>query len=151
MPSWQRHAQKGVMHVHSSCFANLNLLGRLFKRYLTWGLVTWRWGTPGRWGNPLRWGNPPVHICSRLHDRWGDPPHVTSPTRGPPAPCKQALRPRVRKSLDLYISSLVGNFKKISAFLVYALCFHETFHDEWCFKDKRIGRPENVKNWLNSV
>ena len=31
-------------------------------------------------------------ILSRLHDRWGDPPHVTSPTWGPPPPCKQALR-----------------------------------------------------------
>ena len=46
--SWQRQAQKGVMHVHSSCFANLILLGRLFKRHLTCGLFTWRWGTPGR-------------------------------------------------------------------------------------------------------
>ena len=27
-----------------------------------------------------------------LHDRWGDPPHVTSPIWGPPSPCKQALR-----------------------------------------------------------
>ena len=63
------------------------------------GLFTWRCGTPGRWGNPVRWSNPPVHkmshfkikIWSRLHDRWGDPPHVTSPTWGPPPPCKQAL------------------------------------------------------------
>ena len=41
-------------------------------------LFTWRWGTPGSWGNP------PVHIISHLNlttfnDRWGDPPHVTSP------------------------------------------------------------------------
>ena len=28
---------------------------------------------------------------SRLHDRWGEPPHVTSPIWGPPLPCKQAL------------------------------------------------------------
>ena len=63
------------------------------------GLFTWRCRTRGRWGNLLRWGNPPVHkmshfkikIWSRLHDRWGDPPHVTSPTWGPPPPCKQAL------------------------------------------------------------
>ena len=32
-----------------------------------------------------------ILICSRLHDRWGDPPHVTSPIWGPPPPCKQAL------------------------------------------------------------
>ena len=30
-------------------------------------------------------------ISSRLHDRWGDPPYVTSPIWGPPPPCKQAL------------------------------------------------------------
>ena len=61
-----------------------------------WGLFTWRWGTSGRWGNPLGWGNPPVHIISHFNlttfrDRWGNPPRVTSPTWGPPAPCKQAL------------------------------------------------------------
>ena len=30
-------------------------------------------------------------MWSRL-DRWGDPPHVTSPIWGPPPPCKQVLR-----------------------------------------------------------
>ena len=29
---------------------------------------------------------------SRLHVRWGNLPHVTSPTWGPPPSCKQALR-----------------------------------------------------------
>ena len=35
-----------------------------------------------------------ILISSRLHDRWGDRPHVhvTSPIRGPPPPCKQALK-----------------------------------------------------------
>ena len=33
-----------------------------------------------------------ILIWSRLHYRWGDPQAVTSPTRGPPPPCKQALR-----------------------------------------------------------
>ena len=43
----------------------------------------------------------------------------------------------------------MGNFKKISAFPVYALCFHETF------RDKSIERTENglergfVKQWLD--
>ena len=46
------------------------------------------------------------------------------------------------KNLDLQVDSLVGNFKKISAFHVYALCFHETFHDKWCY-DKTLGKPEN--------
>ena len=32
-----------------------------------------------------------ILIWSRLHDRWGDPPHVTSPICGPQPPCKQAL------------------------------------------------------------
>ena len=55
------------------------------------GLFTRRWGTPGKWGNPLKWGKPPVRIIShfnlsRLHDRWGDPAHVTSPIWGPPPP-----------------------------------------------------------------
>ena len=27
-----------------------------------------------------------------MYDRWGSPPHVTSPNSGPPLPCKQALR-----------------------------------------------------------
>ena len=60
------------------------------------GLFTWRRGTPGRWGNPLWWVThlstwSLILIWSRLHDRWGDPPHVTSPIWGPPPPCKQAL------------------------------------------------------------
>ena len=42
------------------------------------------------------------------------------------------LRPRFSKSVDLQISSLVGNFKKISASPVYAVCFYEPFHDKWC-------------------
>ena len=41
-------------------------------------------------------------------------------------------RPRFSKSLDIEISSLVGNFKKISALPVYASCFHESFQDKWC-------------------
>ena len=31
-----------------------------------------------------------ILIWSRLHVRWGNPPHVTSPTWGPPPSCKQA-------------------------------------------------------------
>ena len=33
-----------------------------------------------------------ILIWSRLHDGWGNPPHVTSPTWGPLPPCKQALK-----------------------------------------------------------
>ena len=32
-----------------------------------------------------------ILLWSRLHDRWADPPHVTSPILGPPPPCKPAL------------------------------------------------------------
>ena len=42
------------------------------------------------------------------------------------------LKPPFSKSLDLQISSLVGYFKTMSAFPVYALWFQETFHDKWC-------------------
>lgn len=56
---------------------------------------------------------------------------------------------------DLQISSLVSYYKKKNAFLVYTLCFHETFHDKWCLQ--RIQQTKNVleysflKHWLNSV
>ena len=33
-----------------------------------------------------------ILMWSRLHVRWGNPPHVTSPTWGPPPSCKQALK-----------------------------------------------------------
>ena len=33
-------------------------------------------------------------MWSRLHVRWGNPPHVTSPTWGPPPSCKQTLKRR---------------------------------------------------------
>ena len=40
---------------------------------------------------------------------------------------------------SLQISSLVGQFKKINAFLVYSIFFNETVNDKWCLKalDKR--------------
>ena len=40
------------------------------------------------------------------------------------------LRPWLSKSLDLQISSLVGYFKKINAFPVYAMCYHENVHNK---------------------
>ena len=61
-----------------------------------------------------------------------------------------------KKSLDFQISSLVGQFKKINAFLVYTICINETFQDKWCL-EKSVGQTENdlehgfVKHWLNSV
>ena len=33
-----------------------------------------------------------ISILSLLHDRWGAPPHFTSPICGTPTPCKQALK-----------------------------------------------------------
>ena len=53
---------------------------------------------------------------------------------------------------DLQISSVMGYFKKINAFLFCALCLEVT-----AFNDKSIGLTENalehgfVKHWLNSV
>ena len=40
------------------------------------------------------------------------------------------------------MSSLVGQFKEINAFLVYTICFHETVRDKWCL-DKSVGKTEN--------
>ena len=63
---------------------------------------------------------------------------------------------RFDKSLILQISSLVGYFRKINAFLVYSICLHKTFHNKWCL-DKTVGQIENgleggfVKHWLNYV
>ena len=42
------------------------------------------------------------------------------------------------------ISFLVGYFKKICAFLVYSICFHETVHDKCGRLDKSAGQNENV-------
>ena len=36
-------------------------------KFLTKGLFTWKWGTPGRWGNPLRSGNLPVRIIAHFN------------------------------------------------------------------------------------
>ena len=51
-------------------------------------------------------------------------------------------RSEVNKSLDLQISSSVGYFKKINAFLVCTMCRHETIHDEWT--------GVKIKAWLGS-
>ena len=40
------------------------------------------------------------------------------------------------------MSSLVGYFKKINAFPVDAICFHETVHDKWCLH-KSVPQTEN--------
>ena len=51
---------------------------------------TWRWGTClGGLTRLSIWSL--ILISSRLHVRWGNPLHVTTPTWGPPPPCKQAL------------------------------------------------------------
>ena len=63
---------------------------------------------------------------------------------------------RFNKSLDLQVSSLVGSFKKMNAFLIYSIYFHKTFYNKWCL-DKTIGQIESgfergfVKHWLNCV
>ena len=45
-------------------------------------------------------------------------------------------------SLDLQISSFVGQFKKRNAFLVYTICFNETVHDKWCLNES-VGQTKN--------
>ena len=50
----------------------------------------------------------------------------------------------------------MGYFKKVNAFLVYAICFHKTVHDKWCLHES-VGQAENDvergfgKHLLNSV
>ena len=71
--------------------------GMIFSQWYRTGPFIWRWGTPDRWGD-VRQVTPP--ICKRdelkkrdCMDRWVNPPkQVTSPTWGPPPPCKQALK-----------------------------------------------------------
>ena len=64
------------------------------------------------------------------------------------------LKPWFRKSLDLQITLLVGYFKKTNVLLVYFICFHETFHNKWCFHES-VRQTENglergfVKHRLN--
>ena len=66
------------------------------------------------------------------------------------------LMPLFNKSLDVQISSLVGSFKKINAFLVHLICSNETFHAKWCLH-KSVLQTKNglkgvsVKHWLNCV
>ena len=48
----------------------------------------------------------------------------------------------------------MGYFKKTNAFLVYAICFHETVHDKSCLH-KSVRQTEHdlergfVNHWLN--
>ena len=65
-----------------------------------------------------------------MKDRWGDPPHVTSPIWGPPPTCKQALDVKVERvltfayTLDLrYIDSVL--FKRVK----FTLVRREKFRD----------------------
>ena len=57
--------------------------------------------------------------------------------------------------MDVQISSLVSYYKKENAFLVYAVCFHETVRDKWCLQSiqqtKNVLEYSFLKHWLNSV
>ena len=66
------------------------------------------------------------------------------------------LMPLFKKFLDLQVSSLVGSFKKINAFLVHLICSNETVHVKWCLhksvrQTKNGLKPVSVKHWLNCV
>ena len=69
-------------------------------------------------------------MWSRLHVRWGNPPHVTSPTWRPPPSCKQALRivawlkPRMfceeswgKLNLELFWNVSVHEFYRLKALI----------------------------------
>ena len=66
------------------------------------------------------------------------------------------IMPLFNKYLDLQISSLMGSFKKINAFLVHLICSNETVHVKWCLH-KSVRQTKNglkrvsVKHWLNCV
>ena len=65
---------------------------RLSKGRFTWGGGP-QVGEVNRFGRVNRLSiKSLILIWLRLHDRWGDPPHVTAPIWGPPPPCKQALK-----------------------------------------------------------
>ena len=52
-----------------------------------------------------------ISILSLLHDRWGEPPHFTSPIWGPQPPCKRAL-----KGMSQYNSSLTNKTSPLFCF-----------------------------------
>ena len=47
--------------------------------------------------------------------------------------------------MDLQIPSLVSDFKKTNAFLVYAMCYHETVHDKLVYV-KAFGKLKMAQN-----
>ena len=65
-------------------------------------------------------------MWSRLHVRWGDPPHVTSPIWGPPPPCKQALTVQLT---GIYYTWYCRPLLKFSSGLAYiSLIFGDNGH-----------------------
>ena len=47
--------------------------------------------------------------------------------------------------MDLQIPSLVSDFKKTNAFLVYAMCYQETVHGKWVYV-KAFGKLKMAQN-----
>ena len=68
-----------------------------------------------------------ILIWSRLHERWGDPPHVTSPIWGPPPPRKQALRSHEAGETKKPKRIRCNNTERASRFWYISL---KTLHDE---------------------
>ena len=89
-----------------------NVFLTTFLVYLSKGLFTRRWGTPGRCGNPPE---SLIIIWSRIHNRWGDytdrrvtpPKQVTSPTWGPPPLCQQAPKQLLGQTFVLLKGKLI--------------------------------------------
>ena len=79
-----------------------------------------------------------ILMWSRLHDRWGKPPHVTSPTWDPPPSCKQALRNDDGKSNEnckkaLGLKQQNNNFARASHFLVHFVAIFARLRRETCW------------------
>ena len=93
-----------------------------------------------------------ILMRSRLHVRWGNPPHVTSPTWGPPPSCKQALSLLYLSTYRTFVLSRYGwladgtaqypmqqslgncgNFIGVTGYN-WQIDKSSTF-DAWCYKD----------------
>ena len=67
-------------------------------------------------------------MWSRLHVGWGDPPHVTSPTWGPPPSFKQTLNVSsiIFKNVTLLMDKVMAYFK-INSFASYVFTVATSF------------------------
>ena len=81
-----------------------------------------------------------IFIWSRLHDRWDDLLHVTSPIRGPPLPCKQA-------SLSKFFRGKGGRGRK-AQFFVFEVSTRKIVCIVYSHLDHMIERATFLGSWL---